>query len=144
MNICKYRSLYTNEILSIIESKKICNFITTNLDDITITPMWYAFDYNNENFIFYFINMSDEKNLNELKSNDKVCISLENYVLGFYIDAYQSVSAHGRIDFVNDSNEQKDILLKFEKRYSHNLQSKNHSTFKYVKVTITNIIGRQY
>ena len=81
MNICEYRKLYRNEILSIINSKKICNLATVNSGTANITPMWFIFDVDeNSNFTFYFINMINEVNLNDLNENDKVCISFENYV----------------------------------------------------------------
>lgn len=144
MNISKHRLLYTNEIISILESKKICNFITNNSNNISITPMWYVFDYNNENFTFYFININDQKNITDFKLNDNVCISVENYVLGFYIEAYQSISAYGSIEFIDNSIDQNDILLKFQKRYSSDLKLEKHSNLKYIKVDITSILGRQY
>lgn len=144
MNISKHRLLYTNEIISILESKKICNFITNNSNNISITPMRYAFDYNNENFTFYFININNKKNITDFELNNKVCISVENYILGFYMDAYQSISAYGSIDFVDNSIDQNDILLKFQKKYSSDLKLEKHSNPRYIKVDITNILGRQY
>ena len=53
MDIRKYRTLHTNEIISALESKKICNFITSS-DTLNIVPMLYVFDYDNDNF-FVFI-----------------------------------------------------------------------------------------
>lgn len=147
MDICKYRFLYLNEILSILESKKICSFITTTSDnDVNITPMWYTFDYDTitEKLTFYFINMNNEKNINQLKNTDKICISLENYTVGFYIDAYQSISAYGTSEFIDDPNEKESVLLKFKKKYSPDSNSNKYSHFKYLKINIINIIGRQY
>ena len=147
MDICKYRSLYLNEILSVLKSKKICSFIISTPDNnANITPMWYAFDYDDsqKKFTFYFINMNDEKNINQLKNTDKICIYLENHTLGFYMDAYQSIAADGTPKFIDDPKEKESILLKFKKKYSPDSNSNKYSNFKYLKINITNIIGRQY
>lgn len=145
MNICEYRSLYKNEILSIMNSKKICNLATINSGIANITPMWFIFTVDdNSNFTFYFINMNDEANLNGLSANDKVCISFENYILDFYMGAYQSVTAHGTPHIVTDFQEKAHILSIFEKKYSIDQCQEKTSGFTYLKVYIDDISGRQY
>ena len=145
MNICEYRKLYKNEILSIINSKKICNLATINSGIANITPMWFVFhvdDYSN--FTFYFINMSDEENLNGLDPNNKVCISFENYILDFYMGAYQTITAHGTPRIVTDAQEKENILSQFRKKYSIDQCKEKTSGFTYLHVNIDNINGRQY
>lgn len=145
MNICQYRKLYTNEILSIINSKKICNLATINSGTANITPMWFIFNSNkNNDFIFYFINMTDEANLNGLSESDKLCISFENYILDFYMGAYQSVTIHGTPHMVTDYKEKESILSQFRKKYSIDECKEKTSGFTYIKVTVTDISGRQY
>ncbi|HCW54876.1 MAG TPA: hypothetical protein DG753_14335 [Clostridium sp.] len=145
MDICKYRKLYTNEITSIINTKKICNLGSINSGVADITPMWYIFESDNDNNLsFYFINMNDEVNLKNLKETDKVCIAFENYILDFYMGAYQSVTAHGTVHLVTDFSEKEYILGKFRKKYSIEECQKKTSGFTYIKVFIDDISGRQY
>lgn len=145
MNICQYRKLYTNEILSIINSKKICNLATINSNTANITPMWFIFDNDkNNNMTFYFINMSDEANLNELNENDKLCISFENYIIDFYMGAYQSVTIHGIPHIITDYKEKENVLSRFRKKYSIDECKEKTSGFTYIKIEVTDISGRQY
>lgn len=145
MNICEYRKLYRNEILSIINSKKICNLATVNSGTANITPMWFIFDVDeNSNFTFYFINMINEVNLNDLNENDKVCISFENYILDFYMGAYQSITAHGTPHLINNIQEKEHILSRFRKKYSITECQEKTSGFTYIKVDIDDLSGRQY
>lgn len=145
MNICNYRKLYTNEIISIITEKKICNLGSINSGTADITPMWYVFESDKNNKLsFYFINMNDEANLKNLKENDKICIAFENYILDFYMGAYQSITAHGTAHIVNDFTEKEYILDRFRKKYSIEECQKKTSAFTYIKVFINDISGRQY
>lgn len=145
MNICEYRPLYIKEILSILNTKKICNVSSKGLNgSILITPMLYTFDYENDNFTFYLININNDPNLFSLKNNDRISIFLEDYTLGFYIDAYKNTTATGIIDNISNLDEQNIILTKFKKRYSIDKLCSKNSTFKYIKVNIDSISGRQY
>ncbi|MDO5516480.1 MAG: pyridoxamine 5'-phosphate oxidase family protein [Clostridium sp.] len=145
MNICEYRKLYKNEMMAIINSKKICNFGSIHSNTADIIPLWYVFDSDdNDNLTFYFINMNDEANLNDLKDTDKVCIAFENYILDFYMGAYQSVTAHGTPHLVTDYKEKERILSKFKKKYSITECQEKTSGFTYIKVPLDDISGRQY
>ena len=44
MDIRKYRTLHTNEIISALESKKICNFITSS-DTLNIVQIKLSYKY---------------------------------------------------------------------------------------------------
>ncbi|MBE6063590.1 MAG: pyridoxamine 5'-phosphate oxidase family protein [Clostridium butyricum] len=145
MNICEYRQLYKNEILSIINSKKICNLATINSGTANITPIWFIFDVDeNNNFTFYFINMNNETNLNDLSESNKVCIYFENYILDFYMGAYQTITAHGNPHIVTEVQEKEHILNQFKKKYSIDKCKEKISDLTYIKVDIDAIRGRQY
>ena len=140
MDIRKYRTLHTNEIISALKSKKICNFITSS-DTLNIVPMLYVFDYDDDNFTFYFININKDKTIHNINNLEKIYISIENSILGFYIDAYQLITACGTSEIINDNNEQNSILLKFKKRYFNDIDC---SHCEYIKVSTDSIIGKQY
>lgn len=146
MNICKYRPLYTNEILTILESKKVCNLIIPNSEMTDVIPMWYIFDYDTvkDAFVFYLLISTDENNIKTLKNTDNVSLFLENSVLGFYMDAYQSVTANGNPELVTVPSEKYNILLKFKKKYSFDYTRTSQPEFIYIKVRVNNISGRQY
>lgn len=143
MDIRKYRTLHTNEIISALESKKICNFITSS-DTLNIVPMLYVFDYDNDNFTFYFININKDKIIHNINNLEKIYISIENSILGFYIDAYQLITTCGTSEIINDTNEQNSILLKFKKRYLSYFNDIDCSHCEYIKVSTDSIIGKQY
>lgn len=146
MNICKYRPLYTNEILSILESKKICNIIISDSKMNEVIPVWYIFDYDtvNDSFVFYLLICTDEHSIKTLKNTDNISLFLENSVLGFYMDAYQSVTANGNPELVTIPSEKYNVLLKFKKKYSFDYTRTSQPEFTYMKVKINNITGRQY
>ena len=146
MNICKYRPLYTSEILTILESKKVCNLIIADSEMTKVIPMWYIFDYDtvNDTFVFYLLVCTDENNLKTLKTTDNVSLFMENSVLGFYIDAYQSVTANGNPELITVPSEKYSILLKFKKKYSFDYTHTSQPEFTYMKIRINNISGRQY
>lgn len=143
MDIRKYRTLHTNEIISALKSKKICNFITSS-DTLNIVPMLYVFDYDNDNFTFYFININKDKIIHNINNRDKIYISIENSILGFYIDAYQLITAYGTSEIINDTDEQNSILLKFKKRYLSYFNDIDYSHCEYIKVSTDSIVGKQY
>lgn len=81
--------------------------------------MLYVFDYDNDNFTFYFININKDKIIHNINNLEKIYISIENSILGFYIDAYQLITACGTSEIINDTDEQNSILLKFKKDIYH-------------------------
>lgn len=144
MNNCNYRLLSTKEIIEILSSQKVCVVGTSALDNIKTTPMLYVFDYDNNNFTFYFISINNSIEIDNIKSTSLLSIFLENKISDFYINAYQYLSASGKAQIINSSNEKQQAIEKFKKKYCNELKQCIYTNSKLIKASFSNIEGREY
>lgn len=141
MDICNYRKLHFKEIISILEEKDICSLGISSKTSLDITPMLFAFEYENENINFFLIS-SNTKIKDDL---ELVCIYLDNSISNFYRDSYQTVLAKGKPEIITNTPLKNHILSLFRKKYHKSLKDLiSCSDLQFIKISIESITAKEY
>lgn len=144
MDICRYKSLTSDEILSVVKTERICKLGTSSTSSIEIVPMWYIFDYYNGNFTFYFISINQGTKMDNIKDTGMVCVFIEKSFVDYCITTYKTIVANGNATIVNNSIEKDYIFSKFINKYYNNFIDYDYDNIDYIKVEISEITGRMY
>lgn len=145
MNLCKYKPLNTQTILSIIDHQQLCKLGSMQRDNITIVPMWYVTSYQ-KGLTFYFIITNEGSTYNNMKDTGYVCISLDDYSCSDDEQYYASIVAKGYATAIQNPYEKAYIYKMFTEKYDSNtlFNGCDKRKFSFIKVEINELTGRLY
>lgn len=129
-----------NEIVDIVERCQTIRigFIDDNMP--YIVPMNFGYEVNNNSIVFYTHGAKEGRKHDIIKKNDKICVELD--ICHGYVDLknavtcdYESVMGEGKIEIIEDFNEQVkglELLLK-------HCKTPNYSAQECAKMNITEV-----
>ncbi|MBC5626882.1 pyridoxamine 5'-phosphate oxidase family protein [Clostridium sp. NSJ-49] len=146
MDICNYKNLSTKDIIAILNEEKMCYLATTDTTNISSVPMWYVFDYSDDNLIFYFISNNTSQKIDNIYYTGIAGITLLQHHRCRKVESYKTIIANGTTTVINDIKEKISIIEKFKNKYNciTNFSYIDTSNIKFFKVTVSEITGRYY
>ena len=146
MDICNYKELTTKEISTILSEEKMCYLATTDITNIESVPMWYVFDYSDEDLLFYFISNTISQKMDNIYYTRIAGITLSQHYYYRRLEIYKTIIANGSATIINNIKEKLSVIESFKNKYGSltNISYDDISNIEVIKVTISKITGRKY
>lgn len=146
MDICNYKELTTKEISTILNEEKMCYLATTDTTNIESMPMWYVFDYSDEDLVFYFISNTSSQKMDNIYYTRIAGITLSQHYYYRRREVYKTIIANGSTTIINDIKEKLSVIESFKNKYGEltNISCDDLSNIEFIKVTISKVTGREY
>ncbi|MEF9952853.1 MAG: pyridoxamine 5'-phosphate oxidase family protein [Clostridium sp.] len=144
MDICKYKELYHDEIVSIIECQKVCKLGTTNNASVTIVPMYYVYACEDNSPVFYLISMEYGDKMEDMEETGLACIYIDRTRRAGRCSFTESVVANGFASFVDNPTEKEYIMKRFIDKYHRPITCCDDVCLVFIKITVSKISGRCY
>ncbi|MDD4407306.1 MAG: pyridoxamine 5'-phosphate oxidase family protein [Bacilli bacterium] len=91
MNNYIYEKMDTDEINNILNECTICVLGTSNYDYPYLVPMYFIYEYKNNNYLFILESKCMGRKIKNILNNNKVCIFIQYNDT----DCYKSIIANG-------------------------------------------------
>ncbi len=146
MDICNYKELSTKDIIAVLNEEKICYLATTDTTNIESVPIWYVFDYSDDDLLFYFISNNSAQKMDNIYYTGIAGITLSQHYTYRKKDIYKTIIVKGSTIIINDIKEKVAIVEKFKNKYglTKSFSCDDSSNIAFIKVTVSEITGREY
>ncbi|SCI82962.1 Predicted flavin-nucleotide-binding protein [uncultured Clostridium sp.] len=146
MDICNYKELTKKEISTILKEEKMCYLATTDTTNIESVPMWYVFDYSDEDLVFYFISNTSSQKIDNTYYTGIAGITLSQHYFSRKREIYKTIIGNGSSNIIDDIKEKLSVIESFKSKYDclTNILCDDVSSISFLKVTISEITGREY